>query len=712
MTKYAANAMLATKISYINEMANLCERMGADINDVRRGIGHDGRIGFQFLFPGAGYGGSCFEAGETVFALNSPNVAVEALQTLFGGAGKRYQGDTVDVLVPEERRVLAFDLQTNRPVIAEVKAMTRRPYKGTMVTLKTSMGRRLRVTADHPVICHNDGGLETIRAEDVQPGDRLLALCELPEVERPADLNLIELLRDTTLAADVHVSPTDDSFAAAYPTFRRRVPKEILRHPEEIKRHNRMPLRLYYHLTAEGVLNVPATTLQLYTAKGAATKVNAVIPVDADLLRLLGYYAAEGFISCDVGRAGAVRERIGFSFNEDEKEYIGDLQTILAGWGLKFSTRNSTHALTTVVSSRVFAWLLRDVLRCGVCSEDKALPRLGFNVPRPLRAELIRGSFSGDGAVTPVQDGKNLMYEYATVSKPLADGMALLLQTVGVVPSIRKRWMNKSTQPAYIVRVSGYEQLLALREVFGGKHSARIDAILSGYRRHIRQHGFTHHGAYATLPVRSVQCEEVDTTVYSLETSTGTVIASSGLVCHNCFPKDVRALISMSRDLDVPVPIMESVDRVNEAQKSVLGRKIRQHYGDSLKDKTIAIWGLAFKPRTDDIREAPALTLIDELLAAGVRLRVHDPEAMKNVRAVYGDRLVYCDRPYGSLEGADGLAIVTEWAEFRNPDFEVMRRLLRERVIFDGRNLYEPRVPVGFGFVYYSIGRKPASSES
>jgi UDPglucose 6-dehydrogenase len=179
----------------------------------------------------------------------------------------------------------------------------------------------------------------------------------------------------------------------------------------------------------------------------------------------------------------------------------------------------------------------------------------------------------------------------------------------------------------------------------------------------------------------------------------------------SCFPKDVRALISMSRDMDVPVPVMEAVDKVNEAQKSVLGRKIRKHYGEALKDKTLSVWGLAFKPRTDDIREAPALTLIDELLAAGVRLRVHDPEAMKNVRAVYGDKLVYCDRPYGALEGADGLVIVTEWAEFRNPDFEVMRRLLRERVIFDGRNLYEPRVPVGFGFVYYSIGRKPASSD-
>jgi UDPglucose 6-dehydrogenase len=175
----------------------------------------------------------------------------------------------------------------------------------------------------------------------------------------------------------------------------------------------------------------------------------------------------------------------------------------------------------------------------------------------------------------------------------------------------------------------------------------------------------------------------------------------------SCFPKDIRAIISMSKQIGVLSPIMEAVDRVNEAQKQVLVRKIRDHYGDGLAGKTLAVWGLAFKPRTDDVREAPALTLIEALLAEGVRLRVHDPEAMANVRALYGDRLAYCDRPYGALEGADGLVIVTEWQEFRNPDFEVMRRLLAQKVIFDGRNLYEPKTPLGFGFTYYSIGRRP-----
>jgi UDPglucose 6-dehydrogenase len=173
----------------------------------------------------------------------------------------------------------------------------------------------------------------------------------------------------------------------------------------------------------------------------------------------------------------------------------------------------------------------------------------------------------------------------------------------------------------------------------------------------------------------------------------------------SCFPKDVRALVHTAKNAGLPLHLMQAVDDVNEAQKHVLVTKVRTHFGDALPSKTLAIWGLAFKPRTDDIREAPSLVLIEALLKAGVSVRVHDPEAMANVRDIFGDRVVYCDRPYGAVEGADGLAIVTEWQEFRNPDFEVMRRLMRGQVIFDGRNLYEPKTVADYGFTYYAIGR-------
>ncbi len=173
----------------------------------------------------------------------------------------------------------------------------------------------------------------------------------------------------------------------------------------------------------------------------------------------------------------------------------------------------------------------------------------------------------------------------------------------------------------------------------------------------------------------------------------------------SCFPKDIRAIIGMGRQTGTPLQLMQAVDDVNEAQKQILLNKVLKHYGENLKGLTFAIWGLAFKPRTDDIREAPALAIIDGLLARGAKLQVHDPEAMDNVKQIYGNKLSYCERPYGCVEGADGLIIVTEWQEFRNPNFELIGGLLKQRTIFDGRNLYEPKQVEAKGFAYYAIGR-------
>jgi UDPglucose 6-dehydrogenase len=175
----------------------------------------------------------------------------------------------------------------------------------------------------------------------------------------------------------------------------------------------------------------------------------------------------------------------------------------------------------------------------------------------------------------------------------------------------------------------------------------------------------------------------------------------------SCFPKDVRALSSMARASGVEPRILDAVHEVNQHQKTRLGAKIERHFGGALKGRTIAIWGLAFKPRTDDVREAPALVLIDRLLALGATVRVHDPEAMENVRAIYGDRIAYSELPLDTLDGADALAVVTEWGEFRTPDFEEMRRLMKSPVVFDGRNIYNPEAMKAAGFTYYCIGKRP-----
>jgi UDPglucose 6-dehydrogenase len=722
MIKYASNAFLATKISFINEIARICERLGADVKEVAAGMGYDKRIGRAFLDAGLGYGGSCFEPGETVFTLNSPNVAAERFDALFakGAARGTLQGDVVELVQPDHQRVLAFDLETGEPTLAEVKAITRRPYTGKMVTIKTSMGRTLRVTADHPVVLYKGQLAQppfnpaTLAPETpfaiwpaaaVVPGDQLMALCELPGVEQARALNLIELLKGTALEQDVYVAPTDTSFSKQYARFAAAIPADMLRYPAEIKANNCMPLRLYRHLSAAGVLNVPAEKLHLYTAKGAATKINAIIPIDADLLRLCGYYVAEGYLSRDVGRAGAMRERVCFCFHENEAECIADVQRILSGWGMKYIERHSTHALTTIVSSRIFAWLLGEVLRCGTHSGEKALPRLAFNVAPVLRHEVLRGAFSGDGAVTLIQDARNLTLEYATVSKALADGMTLLLQTVGVVPSIRTRMMNKPTQPAYILRVSGYEQVAALKDVFGEKQRARIETALAGYQRHIQPHGFTRHGPFAALTVRQVTQEDVETTVYSMETSTGTLIASSGLISHNCFPKDVKALAHMGDEAGLHPQLLNAVMEINQDQRRLVIDKLVSLLG-GLRGMTVGILGLAFKPNTDDMRDAPAIDIIRWLLGQGASVRTYDPVAMEAAQQVLkGLDVAYCKTSYEVAEGCDALVVVTEWNEFKSLNMYRIHASMRRPVVIDGRNVYEPAEMHRLGFIYRGMGR-------
>lgn len=173
----------------------------------------------------------------------------------------------------------------------------------------------------------------------------------------------------------------------------------------------------------------------------------------------------------------------------------------------------------------------------------------------------------------------------------------------------------------------------------------------------------------------------------------------------SCFPKDVRALAKMAREAGMAAHILHALDYVNANQKRVLLDRIVGHFGGKLRGKRIAVWGLSFKPRTDDIREAPSLCLIDGLLSHGCRLAVHDPEAMENVRKEYRDRLNYADTPMEALPDADALAIVTEWPQFRNPDFEAMRKAMNCPLVFDGRNLFDLGQMQSAGFTYYSIGR-------
>lgn len=174
----------------------------------------------------------------------------------------------------------------------------------------------------------------------------------------------------------------------------------------------------------------------------------------------------------------------------------------------------------------------------------------------------------------------------------------------------------------------------------------------------------------------------------------------------SCFPKDVQALAKSSSQADYEFKILNAVMDINHDQKTRLMDKAKKHYGGSLSGKTFGMWGLSFKPYTDDIREAPALYNIDALVAEGAKIKAYDPEGMKNVRAIVGDKIEYCVDEYHAAENVDAIFVMTEWPIFRTPDFEKLASVMKSKVIFDGRNLYDPEAMAELGYSYYSIGRK------
>ena len=398
VTKYAANSMLALRISFMNDIANLCEKCDADVDRVRLGIGLDSRIGKRFLFAGTGYGGSCFGGNETIWLRENGALVARSLEEIWESRAGLVRDKGCD-WKPGYAELLAFNCETQKPVYAQVEAWTKRFHRGQMVTLTTSMNRRFRVTADHPVIVREDGELAMRLAATIRKGDEVLALNELPRID------------------------------------------------------------------------------------------------------------------------------------------------------------------------------------------NKAI----------------------------------------------------------------------------------------------------------------------------VLRVRDVQFEAVEMPVYSAETSTGTLVVGSGLVAHNCFPKDVQALVMTGQEFGAPQTILEAAEAVNQRQKMTLIPRIEAHFDGDLSGKTFAVWGLAFKPNTDDIREAPALVIVDELIARGARVKAYDPEAMLAVEAhvgdKWGDNFEFCKRHYDACDGADAVVIVTEWPKFREPDFDYLKEILKQPTIFDGRNVYELDTMRREGFNYYSIGR-------
>jgi UDPglucose 6-dehydrogenase len=309
---------------------------------------------------------------------------------------------------------------------------------------------------------------------------------------------------------------------------------------------------------------------------------------------------------------------------------------------------------------------------------------------------------------------------------------------VGTADQI-KGWIGEETaqpcavisNPEFLKEGSAVEDFMKPdRVVLGGDHSEALEAVKELYEPFVRTGNpilvmdsrsaeMSKYAANAMLATKISFINEVSRLCGEMGADISEVRRAMGLDRRigphfifpgvgyggSCFPKDIRAMISMGGDAPEML-LLKAVERVNERQKGLLAEKVRRHFGENLSGLTFAIWGLAFKPRTDDMRDAPSITVIEELLKAGAQVHAHDPEAMEEARKIFGDRIRYAGRNYDALAGASALLVLTEWNEFRRPNFQRIKQLLKSPIIFDGRNIYDPSDLRKLGFKYYSIGRK------
>jgi UDP-glucose 6-dehydrogenase len=587
MIKLASNAFLATKISFINEIANVSEELGADVEEVARGMGLDSRIGPQFLRAGSGFGGSCLAGGETVLVRRQGRMWVWSLAELWDQiADEQAEDEVVEALRPEELEVLAWRARGERPEFMPVGLLTRREFDGALIEVRTKMGRRVRCTPDHPFVVADASGA----ALGVKTADELSAADWLP--------------------------------------------------------------------IAQGA---PAVEHERWFADPVALALGAEVQPERVLVRLgEGRPASTGAIS--VHDDCAYWHHVGRELAEGYEQRIPD----------------------------------------AIWSE-----------PESHKRALLAGAWLGDGSWSLVSGGPSVVLEYGTASADLADGLLRLLGELGIVARWKTGRTAKSTVDTHWLVVAGAGQVERMLDLVGPGDAGRIRESLARQSKRIAPTGYRRHaGNSAWVRVAGKRRERYAGPVYSLEVPDAhTIVTTGGLVVHNCFPKDVSALKQLAGNTGYHFQLLTAVIEVNELQKRRIVGKLQKHLG-SLIGKQIALLGLAFKPNTDDIREATALVLAARLQSEGAHVRVFDPVAMEQAREMIGGATL-ADSALDALDGADGAVLVTEWPEFAELDWlgEVRQRMANPLVV-DGRNFLDRQALAAAGFTYEGVGRSTPAAAS
>jgi UDPglucose 6-dehydrogenase len=450
---------------------------------------------------------------------------------------------------------------------------------------------------------------------------------------------------------------------------------------------------------------------ELGTAR-SGTYVPEELTIDEAFWRVVGLYLAEGHVAADRGRGGVERQRITWSFHPRKEEHlVGEVAGFWAAQGVKARVFTTPTSRCVQVSSRILAAWWTEILGLGRNSYEQRLPNMIWEQSKERKWALLSGLWEGDGSWSLVNGGPSVILELGTISDELADGVARLLGDLGVVPAWRRGRTAKSTKETHWLRISGAEQVERAISLAPERQRQDVLASLRRQTKRIASTGFRRFGdsSIAWVRVTGLQKARIDGPVYSLEVpGSQTVAAGGGLIAHNCFPKDVSALKMLAGNSGYHFQLLGAVIEVNELQKRRVVGKLQKHLG-SLAGKRVALLGLAFKPDTDDMREASSLVLAARLQGEGAIVAAYDPVAADAAKGLFDD-VEFHDSPLDALEGADAAVLVTEWSEFAELDWRKAAERMARPLLIDGRNFLDPTVLGDAGFEYEGIGRAVDSS--
>jgi UDPglucose 6-dehydrogenase len=709
MIKLASNAFLATKISFVNEIANVCEEVGADVGEVARGMGLDQRIGASFLRAGIGYGGSCFVGSETLLIRHRGTAKLVSFEKLWELAGGDEAAEGREAIEPEDLFAWSWVPGEEKPEWMPVSALTKRDYDGEMVEIRTKMGRRVRVTADHPVIVgdgRDDQVLTTVEAREVTDEDWLPLSGGVGAGFAPMAYSTLGAIEDNISVEQVIVRPERREIEAlrARPLAERRA---ILDRP-------RGQAQRSGDISRSGALRLPEACQAEMDLRGATlgtarngTFVPERLAVDEAFWRVVGLYVAEGHVNADRGRGGATGERITWSFHPTNEEHL--VEQVAHYWesqGVKTRVFKATTARCVQISSRVLAAWWTGILGLGRNSYEQRIPDSLWEESVARKWAFLSGLWEGDGSWSLVSGGPSITLDFGTISDELADGVARLLGDLGIVCSWRRGRTAKSTKETHWLRISGADQVECAIDLVPGKQRSVVLEAIERQSKRIAPSGHRRFEGSAMAWVRAAGTltSSFRGPVFSLEVpGANTAVTSGGVVLHNCFPKDVSALKMLAGNTGYHFQLLNAVIEVNELQKRRVVQKLLGRLG-SLAGRRVALLGLAFKPETDDMREASSLVLAARLQGEGAEVVAYDPVAAGAARELL-EGVELCDSALEALDGADAAVLVTEWGEFAELDWAEAARRMARPLLVDGRNFLDADALRGAGFEYEGIGR-------